>query len=349
MRRKKLSSRKNSGREELLLSPRIQECLKSRTKLLLFGGKGGVGKTTVAAATAVLLAQAGRSVLIISSDPAPSLSDIFETQIGGTINEPVKGIFAIELDVRQSIEKYKAMYGGIIVDALATIVPVDREILSDIPDDVAPGFDEIFALGEVLTFMGKGYDYLVWDTAPTGHTLRLLSLPDTIQKYADAMSIIHKRVEGILATIKTVFDRETETVSIDEVLSDLRETALYMHMLLSDPARTEFVPVIIPEALALNQTIRLKATLDELGVPVRRMVVNGIVPKSDCPFCMSRRAVQMKYLAAIREQFAPGLTVIEMPLFPFEMKGLGHLLRYAHLLQSMPDFLSINPGVSAHG
>jgi len=320
-----------------------------RTKILLFGGKGGVGKTTVSSATALLLANAGKKVLIVSSDPAPSLSDIFETRIGGTVTKLAPGLFALEMDAGQAVEKYKLRYGGIVVDILSTIIPVGDEILDDIPSDVAPGFDELFALEEVLTFMDWDYDFIVWDTAPAGHTLRLLSLPETIAKYATGMLSIHHRVEGVLSTIRTLFDKETTRDTIIDTLSELRETALHTRQVLTDPARSEFVPVIIPEALALHQTNRLKQTLDELGIPTRRMVVNGIVPENTCPFCQSRRAVQMKYLEAIRKQSGRSLDLIEIPLFQGEMKGRDQLNRYADLLRGQAGFSSIGAEVAAHG
>lgn len=331
------------------LSASLQSSRTSRTRIILFGGKGGVGKTTVSAATALLLSKAGKKVLIVSSDPAPSLSDIFETRIGGIIREPVPGLHAIEIDAQQAVEKYKLRYGGIVVDILSTIVPVGKEILDDIPDDVAPGFDELFALEEVLTFMGGDYDFIVWDTAPTGHTLRLLALPDTIAKYATGMLSIHHRVEGVLSTVRTLFDKETTKDAIVDTLAELRETALFTRQILTDPRRSEFVPVIIPEALALYQTGRLKQTLDELGIPMHRMVVNGIVPENSCPFCQSRRAVQLKYLHAIKKQFERNLDVIEMPLFPGEMKGRDPLSRYAGHLAGQPGFSTIGAEVPGYG
>jgi arsenite-transporting ATPase len=240
-------------------------------------------------------------------------------------------------------------YGGVLVDILSTIVPVGKEILDDIPDDVAPGFDELFALEEVLSYMGGDYDFIVWDTAPTGHTLRLLSLPDTIQNYTTGMLAIHQRVEGVLSSIRTLFEKNTTKDTIMETISELRDTAFYTRQILTDPDRSEFVAVIIPEALALYQTGRLKQTLDGLGIPLHRMVVNGIVPENTCPFCQSRRAVQMKYLRTIRKQFEGVLDILEMPLFPGEMKGRDSLLIYAELLAGQPGFSVIGGEVKNHG
>jgi len=344
MHAKKKRDRNRELPGQMQLSATIQKTLSSNTRILLFGGKGGVGKTTVAAASAVLLTKAGRKVLIVSSDPAPSLSDIFEMRIGGTFAEPVKGLHATEIDAKKIVKKYKMRYGEILVDILSTIVPVDNEILDAIPNDVAPGFDELFALEEVLSYMGKDYDFIVWDTAPTGHTLRLLTLPETIENYATGMFAIHQRVEGILSTIRTLFDKETAQDTIIGTIAELKDTALYMQQILTDPGRSEFIPVIIPEALALYQTLRLEQILEELGIPLRRMVVNGIVPENTCPFCRSRRSMQLRHLRQIRKEFEKTLAVIEMPLFSDEIKGLDRILQYAEILANQPGFLGAGGG-----
>lgn len=328
VRMKKKPGQKKPERSGRSLSEPLRAGLKSKTRLILFGGKGGVGKTTAAVAMAVLLKESGQKVLVVSSDPAPSLSDIFEIHIGGTIKK-VHGLYALEIDAKSAVEKYKKLYGGVLVDTLATIVPIDDTILDEIPNDVVPGFDELFALEEVLVYLGEDYDFIVWDTAPTGHTLRLLSLPDIMHKYATGLLTVHGRIEGVLTAIRSLFDRDTTKDSIVETLTGLKETAVLTKKILTDPARTEFIPVIIPEALALHQTERFKKVLDELGIPMHRMIVNGIVPENTCPFCRSRRKMQVHYLEAIHKRFGSDLQVIEMPLFSFEMKGQDAIRQYA--------------------
>lgn len=330
--KKKPGQKKTEGHGRPLSAP-LRAGLESKTRLILLGGKGGVGKTTAAVAMAVLLTESGQKVLVVSSDPAPSLSDIFETPIGGTIKE-VHGLYAIEIDAKSAVEKYKKMYGGVIVDTLATIVPIDDTILDEIPNEVVPGFDELFALEEVLVYLGRDYDFIVWDTAPTGHTLRLLSLPGVMQEYATGLLTVHGRIEGVLTAIKSLFDRDTTQDTIVETLTELKEAALLTKKILTDPDRTEFIPVIIPEALALHQTERFKKVLDGLGIPMHRMIVNGIFPDNACPFCRSRRMMQMHYLEAIHKRFGSALQVIEMPLFPFEMKGQDAIRQYAGSLGS---------------
>jgi len=302
------------------------------TKIILFGGKGGVGKTSAAAATALALAGAGERVLIISSDPAPSLSDIFECPIGGTVTRVAKGLSAIEINAETVVEKYKKIYGSAIIDALATIIPIKEDVLDEIPNTIIPGFDELFALEEVLTFLPEGYDYICWDTAPTGHTLRLLNLPDSIVGYTTGMQKIQERLAGVIGTIKVLFDKESSKDTLALALQRIQKMAQHALSVLTDHERTEFVLIIIPEALALYQTERMKQVLDRLNIFTARIIVNGIVPKNTCPFCTSRRTVQERYLKKIHQRYDDQLTVIEVPLFPGELKGQEQLMQYARYL-----------------
>lgn len=302
------------------------------TKIILFGGKGGVGKTSAAAATALSLADAGERVLIISSDPAPSLSDIFECPIGGKVTLVAKGLSAIEINAETVVEKYKKIYGSAIIDALATIIPIKEDVLDEIPNTIIPGFDELFALEEVLTFLPGGYDYICWDTAPTGHTLRLLNLPDSIVGYTTGMQKIQERLAGVIGTIKVLFDKESSKDTLALALQRIQKMAQHALSVLTDHERTEFVLIIIPEALALYQTERMKQVLDRLNILTARIIVNGIVPQNTCPFCSSRRAVQEQYLKKIHQRYDDQLTVIEVPLFPGELKGRENLMLYASYL-----------------
>ena len=291
-----------------------------------------MGKTSAAAATALALSGSGDRVLIISSDPAPSLSDIFECTIGGNVTAVGKNLSAIELNADAVLEKYKKIYGSAIIDALATVIPIKEDVLDDIPNTVIPGFDELFALEEMLTFLPEGYDYIIWDTAPTGHTLRLLTLPDSIVGYTSGMQKIQERLSGVIDTIRVLFNRDSTKDSLTLALLHLQEMARHALSVLTDHTRTEFVLIIIPEALALYQTERLKQELDRLGIRTARIVVNNLIPENTCPFCISRREVQQRYLGKIRERYDDVLEVIEVPLFSGELKGRDTLMEYARYL-----------------
>ena len=230
------------------------------------------------------------------------------------------------------MEKYKKIYGSAIIDALATVIPIKEDVLDEIPNTIVPGFDELFALEEMLSFLPEGYDYIIWDTAPTGHTLRLLNLPDSIVGYTTGMQKIQEQLAGVIGTIRVLFDKESSKDTLALALQRIQKMAQHALSVLTDHERTEFVLIIIPEALALHQTERMKQVLDRLNILTARIIVNGIVPKNTCPFCTSRRIVQERYLAKIHKHYDDQLTVIEVPLFPGELKGREHLMEYARYL-----------------
>ena len=310
----------------------LDEIQSGSTKLMLFGGKGGVGKTSCAAATALSLSMKGNKILLVSSDPAPSLSDIFQQDLSQEVTKISEDLYAIEINPQQFIDDFREYYGTAVFNLLSSVIPVKREDVDVIPDEIMPGLDELMAMEYLMVSMTKGYDIIVWDTAPTGHTLRLLHLPVTLEHYATGGMKLHDRIAGTLTTIQTWFDKDTSHDTIQETLSEIRQSAEVIQSILSDNSRTEFVPVVIPESLALHQTSRLIDALDEYGISIRRMIINGIVPENDCPFCMSRRRMQQQYIDRFHETYDHRLTISEMPLFPEEICGKTVLLQYAQLL-----------------
>lgn len=302
------------------------------TNLVLVGGKGGVGKTTVAAATALQLSSRGDHVLLVSSDPAPSLSDIFETTIGGTITPLDTRLEALEIDATREMEGFRERFGGMVVDLISSLVPMDDDALQDIPTDVAPGLDELFAFETMIERMDGGYDSVIWDTAPTGHTVRLLALPAALKSYARGALSLHQRVAGTLDTIRSWFGTDASRDSVEEMMNSLIAMSERMQALLTRPGRTEFVPVAIPESLSLSQTGRLIDVIHNQSIPIRRLIINGVVPPRDCPFCTRRRAMQMAYVRQFRDIYEPEIPVVEMPLFATEIRGPELLRRYADLL-----------------
>jgi arsenite-activated ATPase (arsA) len=306
--------------------------LESRTKLRLFGGKGGVGKSTSAAATGVHLSNQGKKVLIVTSDPAPSLSDIFSQEIGGKIVNIKGSLYATEIDATKAVEFYKHRYGNVALDTINIVVPVEKEALDDIPEEVVPGLDELFAMEKIVDFAAEDeYDFIVWDTAPTGHTLRLLSLPTSVDRYVSAGIKLHARFSGLLNTVKTWFGKESSKDEIISSLTELKEIAAGVNKILSEKSKTEFTPVLIPEALALYQTERLRKTLEEQGISIKRMIINNIVPENHCAFCSSRRRMQQRYVDELHKRYGE-YKIIEMPLFPEEIREIPLLLEYADIL-----------------
>lgn len=319
----------------------FQRLQQSRTLLRLFGGKGGVGKTTCAAATALHLAESGKSVLVVSSDPAPSLSDIFEQPVGSDAVLVRENLSAMEIDATGAMRQFKQKYGEALVKTLSGILPVDNAMLDDIPDEPIPGLDELFAMERVMNVMAEDkYDYVIWDTAPTGHTLRLLALPGSMASYASGSARIYLRISGVLRTLRGWLS-EDDGQSQDTLLEGLQvleAVAQNIGAALRDARRAEFVPVVIPEALAVQQTEALGQRLSEHGIFVGRLIINGIVPRdSGCEFCRARASMQQRYIRQIKQSWQPGTEVVEMPLFATEIKGLELVRSYAALLCERED------------
>lgn len=329
---KKKPGQKKPERSDRPLSAPLRAGLDSKTRLILFGGKGGVGKTTCAAATALHLAMSGSNILVVSSDPAPSLSDIFEQNIGSNVTKIHNNLHAIEIDPQHFIDEFKDRYGDVLFEIMSSIIPIKREDMDIIPDEVAPGFDDLLAMEYLISNMIEGYDTIIWDTAPTGHTLRLLHLPVSIRRYAEGGMKLHSKISRTLNTIKTWFDKDTSHDAILETLQGIIQSAEVIKQILSDGNRTQFVPVVIPEGLALSQTDRLIHSLDEHGIRIMKMIINGVVPDSNCRFCISRRKMQLKYIDKFHRRYDDRMCIIEMQLFPEEIRGMDALSRYAGML-----------------
>ncbi|MBI4770545.1 MAG: ArsA family ATPase, partial [Chloroflexi bacterium] len=261
-----------------------------RLKLLLFGGKGGVGKSTAAAATGLYWAElhAARKVLVVSTDPAHSLSDSFDQPIGDEIR-PITGVpnlFALEMNAGQRLEAFKRQYG----EALKTIADrgtyFDREDIADFFDLSLPGLDELMAVIEVADLVSAGeYDLVILDTAPTGHTLRLLALPPLMEDWLRVLNLMLEKHRYMATVIRRRRYRPDETDAFLEHMSaDLRR----LRALLSDAGSTEFVPVTIPEAMSIEETARLLENLKRVGLHVRSVLVNRVVAHAECRFCEAR-------------------------------------------------------------
>ncbi|MEE3084571.1 MAG: ArsA family ATPase, partial [Candidatus Thermoplasmatota archaeon] len=273
-------------------------------RLLLFGGKGGVGKTTTSSATAVWLADAGLRVLLVSSDPAHSTSDSLDVELGPTPVEVegVPGLFGLEMDpeaklsnllpkVGEAVNNMGGNMGGL--GGLGMMLdPSAKEELNDVKSDIKtadmilPGLDEALAFDELLKHMeNPTWDVVVFDTAPTGHTLRFLSLPELIEAWSGRLLRL-MRVSGGLRSM--LFGRK-ESDAMKEELERFRRRVLHVRRVLSDPATSSFTLVTIPERMGINETMRAYDSLVEYNLPIGGCLVNRITPEFDHPFLSKRR------------------------------------------------------------
>ena len=328
---------------------------------VLYGGKGGVGKTTMAAATGLASAAGGVRTLVVSTDPAHSLSDTYETEIPAEparIREDVP-LYAAEIDPDAAVDE--GMFGadgdplgglGEMGDAMGEMGgdgPMggaegeDGEGLGGLLGGTMPGADEAAAMRQLLEYLDDPrFDRVVVDTAPTGHTLRLLQLPEIMDSMLGRVMKLRQRFSGMMDGIKGMFGGGDDDPDPSADLEELRERIERLRAVLRDPAKTDFRVVMIPEEMSVVESERLVARLDEFGIPVNTLVVNRVMegvgdvtgdgaagidpdwvvePNPDtCEFCARRWEVQQNALREATDLFR-AREVKRVPLLANEVRG----------------------------
>jgi len=303
-------------------------------KILMFCGKGGTGKTTSSTVTAVHFALRGCRTLLISTDPAPSLSDILEIDVGGEITPipDTPGLSAVELDYDLVVELWKERYGGEVYDLVSSFLPVEEDIIEYIAG--APGIDQEFALGYLYDiYVGDEYDIIVWDTAPAGGTLALINLQDTFYRHLGEAARMYVRVRSALDALTR--GTKKDPLRIIAKWEELSKNVLDM---MKDETTQAFV-VTNPEALCVAQTRRVVDDLEKFGIRVGGIVLNRVLTAeaADSPFNRNLREVQLKYIEEVNESYRGKLPIAQIPLMGFEVKGVEALKRLDEILYAPSD------------
>jgi arsenite-transporting ATPase len=297
-------------------------------RLTFFGGKGGVGKTTCAAAAAVRAAREGRCVLVVSTDPAHSLGDALAMKLRA---EPVRvagTLFAAQLDADRALERWR----GEREDAFRTIAErgtyLDEEDVEKILGLSIPGVDELVGLLELVRLSrGRDYDEVIVDTAPTGHTIRLLEMPDTLKRLGEVLDDMHAKHRFLASSIAGRYRAD----SADRVIAGIQEDAAELRRLLtSDEAG--FTWVTLPEPLPIAESAEGIAAVEALGVRVRCVVVNRLWPAPDraCRLCTPRAAAEAESVArGARELAGKGRALLAIPARIVEPRGQAALAEVA--------------------
>jgi arsenite-transporting ATPase len=318
-------------------------------RVLLFTGKGGVGKTTTAAATAAQAASCGRKVLVLSTDPAHSLADALGVRLSGEPSEVDTGLYAMQVDTQAAFERSWQEVQAYLRGALARagVDAVQAEELT-----VLPGAEEVLALLELRAQVESGrWDLVVVDCAPTGETLRLLALPEALQWYVDKVFPAHRRA---LRAVRPLLGRSGAAVPVDDVLGAVerlhRELA-DVRALLTSPVTSVRV-VLTPEAVVVAESRRTLSSLALYGYRVDGLVANRVFAPSDEPFLAGWVAAQAVQLAAVRED-AGGLPVLTSTYRAGEPVGLPKLAEVgaelygaddpAVAVAALPDLLDVRP------
>ncbi|MFH1565103.1 MAG: ArsA family ATPase [bacterium] len=343
----------------------LTELLDKNLQFILFGGKGGVGKTTMAGASAIQFAKhfPEKKILVFTTDPAPSLADSFVQKFS---NEPVKvegfeNLWAMEISATGELEKFKKKYGDDILDILQQGTYLSNEETEEIFSLDIPGLDEVMGLKKIIDFMdaaeggtrknadsnpspeqvryGAGaekrgnknlkseienlkFDMYILDTAPTGHTLRLLTLPELLDDWIKFLANLRWKYHYMVDRFSRGKEKRSEKA--DEFLLEMKKTVKKVQNLLRDPNKTSFVVVTIPEAMGVEETKDLINDLKKSKTPVQHIVINNIVPKDKSPFLQARRKVQDHYIDEIKKSF-PDYAITEIELEAEEVRGVERL------------------------
>jgi arsenite-transporting ATPase len=295
-------------------------------QVVFFGGKGGVGKTTCSSAFALAASRRGQRTLLVSTDPAHSTSDIFERTIGSSEQQMAPRLSALEIDAEAEARRYvddvkrdiQRMFSPNVIKQAHRQIELAA---------VSPGLMEVALLDRIIDLVvdrQHAFDLIVFDTAPTGHTLQLLRMPDAMTTWIQAL-VRHRRA---VLEIDRGADQELPAEDNDPVLAALtrrHERLGRLRSTIMDRSRTSFALVTIPERLAIEETARAAELLADTGVDVGGLVVNRVLPEGlDGTFYRSRKDQEATYLAEVDRRFKR-LPRVHVRQLPRDVYGLASL------------------------
>ncbi|HWR00334.1 MAG TPA: ArsA family ATPase [Chlorobaculum sp.] len=297
---------------------------------IIFTGKGGVGKTSVAAATALKAADMGFKTLIMSTDPAHSLGDSLDVELGPSPIKITENLWGQEVSVYGDLN----LNWDVVREHFAHLM-ASRGIEGVYAEEmgVLPGMEELFSLSYIKRYNEeqKDYDLLVVDCAPTGETLRLLSLPETFGWFIKFIRNVEKyMVKPMIRPLSKRVKKLDDFVAPEEVyekVDNLFSSTEGIIELLADGSKTTMRLVMNPEKMVIKESMRALTYLNLYGITVDRITINRVMPdQSPDPYFQKWRAIQQKYIEQIRDAFAP-IPIAEVPLFDDEVVGLAMLRR----------------------
>jgi arsenite/tail-anchored protein-transporting ATPase len=294
-------------------------------KLIMVGGKGGVGKTTCASAVALKLAMDNQKVLVISSDPAPSLSDIFEKAVGDqeTKVHDMYELYALEVSSEIVLKRWKERFGPEIYEVLSSFANVDYDFVDYIGS--APGIEEEYMLNFIMELVeGKAYDVVVWDTAPAGHTLRLLKLPELFLAHMEAATKFYMNIYGYLEKIKDAVKLKESKRTLLEIIAGWEALSERIVAFIRNPEAVKYLIITIPEALGVKQTERVLGELEENQLKVENIIVNNVVKDEDCEFHRRRKTMQNHYIDLLKNLYHDK-NILLLYCAPHEIKGIERI------------------------
>ncbi|MGM9922306.1 MAG: ArsA family ATPase [Bhargavaea sp.] len=294
-------------------------------EVIFVGGKGGVGKSTSAAAIAIRSAAAGHKTLLVSTDPAHNTGDIFGRKLDGKITEVAEGLSALEIDPDRETEAYigtvKDNLKGVVHSAMAD--EVNRQLDTA---KASPGADEAALFDRLVTILleeRNRFDRIIFDTAPTGHTIRLLTLPELMGVWIRGLLERRRKTNENYSALLN--DGDPVEDPIYDVLRERQERFTRVREILLDPDKTGFIFVLNPERLPILETEKAVSLLGRHDLHVSTLIVNKVLPEeADGEFLRERRVLERGYLKLIAETFGEQ-ELIFVPLFPRDIASMVDL------------------------
>ncbi len=299
-------------------------------RIILYLGKGGVGKTTIAAATAVRAAALGKRTLVVSTDLAHSLADCFNTSLVSTPRELTRNLWAQEVNV---LDEMRQSWGK-LQDSMSKILRT-RGIDSVMAEELAliPGMDEIVSLVNIYRNAREGnFEVVVIDAAPTGETVRLLTMPDTFQWYAGRLLTMQNGLT------RTLMKAVLPTTEILDAVQQLSERVKTLREALGNPDVSSYRPVVNPERMVIKEALRAETYLALFGYPIDAVVCNRVIPPGPYQdaFMQEIYRNQEKLRLQVHQTFAP-LPIFEAPYYSHEILGVAPLGRLADVIFGEQD------------
>lgn len=323
-------SHESSDEEFEKLEPTLQNVLDQKSLHWIFvGGKGGVGKTTTSCSLAVQLSKVRDSVLLISTDPAHNLSDAFGQKFSkeATLVEGFTNLYAMEIDPTSSIQEMLDQSDQAGTGAMGAM-------MQDLAFAI-PGVDEAMGFAEVMKQVKTmEYSVIIFDTAPTGHTLRFLSFPSVLEKALAKISQLSGRFGPMFQQMSGMMGLNANQEDMFGKLEGMRAIITEVNNQFKDPEKTTFICVCISEFLSLYETERMIQELTTYQIDTHNIVVNQLLfPRKDsnCEQCLVRHKMQRKYLDQIYDLYED-FHIVLMPLLTKEIRGTQDIKEFSEML-----------------